>query len=313
MLNKVPKAHQEYYKKTIYILLIILFMPYKSFSSTCNIELYDRYIITNLENITSTDIVKSSSCSKNILSYFTSNLINLSGVINSRYILDTVDIKKNQINKITITPKYIEIYDLHELINKSINNKDNTTKYKAEKIKFNKIPKIIPLTKYQSYTLKCLNCSNTSSLHLSINLEINAGKKNSHWITAERYIRKKVFSAKQTIEPNTILNSNQFNSSYKYIKINGRYAEVGTNINYFKSTTRINIGAILKSNSLTRYNLVQAGRPAKIVIEHRGVGLSKIAIPIKSGKIGDFIELKAANNKKIIGQVTELNTVMVKL
>ena len=85
-------------------------------------------------------------------------------------------------------------------------------------------------------------------------------------------------------------------------------------ISFYKLNKSKKKGDPLYLHDLTPIRLVSSGHPVKITFDQNGIKLSGKAIPMQNGRLGESIQLKNANTKKVIvGEVIGLNTVAVQL
>ena len=85
------------------------------------------------------------------------------------------------------------------------------------------------------------------------------------------------------------------------------------NIQFYKSNKTILQNAVVSNLDLQAINLVNYGTPVKVELKNEYIALQKIAMPIRSARFGETVELKGPNNKNISGKVIDFNKVVIEL
>ena len=85
------------------------------------------------------------------------------------------------------------------------------------------------------------------------------------------------------------------------------------NISFYKTNKTIMQNSIVSNLDLQAVNLVNYGTPVMVTLKNNTISLQKSAMPIRSARFGESVELKGPNNKNITGKVVDFNKVVIEL
>jgi flagella basal body P-ring formation protein FlgA len=85
------------------------------------------------------------------------------------------------------------------------------------------------------------------------------------------------------------------------------------NITFYKSNKTIVQNAVVSNLDIQAVNLVNYGTPVIVTLKNDHIQLHKTAMPIRSARFGESVELKGLNNKNISGKVVDYNKVVIEL
>ena len=85
------------------------------------------------------------------------------------------------------------------------------------------------------------------------------------------------------------------------------------NINFYKTNKTIVQNAVVSNMDLQAVNLINFGTPVNVTLKNDNIALQRTAMPLRSARFGETIELKGPNNKNIAGKVVDFNKVVIEL
>ena len=85
------------------------------------------------------------------------------------------------------------------------------------------------------------------------------------------------------------------------------------NIGFYKSNKTIVQDSVVSNLDLQAVNLINFGTPVSITLQSQNISLQRTAMPMRSARFGEIIELKGPNNKNISGKVVDFNQVVIEL
>ena len=85
------------------------------------------------------------------------------------------------------------------------------------------------------------------------------------------------------------------------------------NISFYKSNKTILQNSVVSNLDIQAINLVNYGTPASVTLKSDSISLQRTAMPVRSARFGESVELKGPNNKNITGKVVDFNKVEIVL
>lgn len=284
--------------KVLLITFFIFFQPTQVLG--CYIKSYDHIVKTfRGENFNQT--IKSSDCNKIIQDKFKSFIKNNSGIFNSRQL--SLYLK----TPIKVHPKKINIYSLDQFLKNQFPNKDY--RFRQTKVIGQSGPILFDSQQFPLF--KCDQCSSPGNIHFSLHQPEN---EKTIWANSLLEVATTAFVSLGNISFNqSHLSASLFKKKTVYTAHPERVFNKFKNIRFFKLNKNIKQDHILKTSDLSSGFLVKIGQPVNVFFHGNGVKLSSPAIALKSGRLGELIQLKGINDKKIFAIVTGFNKAKISL
>ena len=165
-------------------------------------------------------------------------------------------------------------------------------------------------------SVECHGCDNTGlkNLKLEINDPIDSNKR-VVWIKASVAVKTSVLQTTrvlnvnhQGIKPGSVSNAEIYSTTPE------AYFTNSDQLVFYKVNKGIKRGQPIKFTDLSALNLVKPGQLVRTNLKSGVIKLKGTATPVRAGKLGEVIQLRNNNSKKIIiGRVTDFNEVEVEL
>jgi flagella basal body P-ring formation protein FlgA len=254
------------------------------------------------------NIIKKSNCIIKVQQKFTNMVLSSKGSFNASTLRDSFG--KYQVK---ITPSKIRVFTLNSKLKSYFNQSKNW--HWRDLSSLNKKATFL-LSSNEQLNFHCTGCRFTGEKRVQVDINNPIlGKIKRHWLKGKIIVRTEALVATTA---QTVNNRGILLDSFKLDFVDSIHPEkLFTNKNklvFYKLNKPIQQGEALEFMDMAPVDLVKAGKAAKIIYDHESISLSGIAIPSKSGKIGDLIQLRHPKTKKIIlGKVIDFNKVMVGL
>lgn len=290
------------------IFLLLLLLPSISFANECHIETFQKiYIVNSKKPLISKDIIKKSDCDEKTVFKFVKTVSNSRGTINSKFLVKELG------KSISVKPRKLQLISLASWLKERL---DLNTSWFIREVKFLNKKNSITLNKSESLQSVCNNCSfpGEKSIKLIKSNHIN-NSNNASWASAKVMVRTKALVAKTTLGVQSgPLSPTLFNETFVYTTNPEKKFIKRKNLVFFKLNKPLSEGSSLNFNDLVPVNLVRVGNPVKVEFNQGNLSLHGSAIPLKSGKLGETIQLKNTQTKKvIIGKIIDFNKVKIEL
>ena len=293
--------------RRIFFILAVLFPLW---GHTCIIEAYPKYIRTGEVGKSIVDtIIKSSTCENKVKRKFYSLLSSSTGAISKTHFQRIMgkDIS------VKISPQKIEIVELEDILKNSYPLRKN---WSFQKTHFSGQQQLFPYDNSERVQINCQNCENVGSKTFQVYFhDILRGKKRVVWGNTRVVIQTRSLVALRTLRANIPLKPEDFKEQLSYTTgLENLFFTNKKNLAFYKSNRNLKEGLPLKASDVSSLNLVSSGRPVKIFIEGKGMSLTSMALPLRSGKLGETIQLKSIKgDKNIIGKIVDFNKVKIDL
>lgn len=165
-------------------------------------------------------------------------------------------------------------------------------------------------------SVECQSCENTGLKNLKLEIfdHINA-KKTAVWLKASVAVKTKVLAATHALPVNhrglslSSIRNNTIYSTTPEVFFTNRSQLIFYKLNKGKKKNQA-----IKFTDLSPLNLVRPGQIVRTSLKAGVINLKGNATPMKAGKLGEVIQLRSTNSKKIIiGRVINFNEVEVEL
>lgn len=283
--------------KTIISLSLLLL----SFTTdACELETYAHIIKVN--KVIDDSIIKNSNCSDEINQYFINLTSNAVGNINSKHLMQVFKTEFKQ--SIQLTPKQINVQRLSDLIEDEF----QTKQFIIKNVSSLHHSSTINFDQKQSIHFICQNCEQTGRK----NLKVKIGEK-TIWVSANFMRQAKALRVKSDLNIYTpLIQSSDFEEISVVSGKKTQYFSDIENIKFYKVNKQLRPGDIIKVSDLTPKNLIQLGQKIKLIVKNENVQLKTTGIAQRSGRIGDYIQIKNPRSNKIItGKVIDYNKAVI--
>ena len=180
----------------------------------------------------------------------------------------------------------------------------------------NKSTGIITKTHLESIDVDCYTCNNLGEKTIKVNIHDSNNKhKESYWIRAKLAMKTKVLVLEKNLNSSRNgLNPSLFKESSIYTTRPESLFQDKTSLIFYRINRPLKKGHFLGNNDLSPIDLVKIGRPVNISLKRKGLILEGTAIPSRSARLGDVIQLKNSRTQKnIIGKIVGFNKAEVNL
>ena len=161
----------------------------------------------------------------------------------------------------------------------------------------------------------CDSCQNFGEKNIKIEISnVVSNTNRTLWFVSKIMAKVRVVKAKRNISfQEKALNANDFYFEEVMTMSPDNALTTLDNISFYKSNKTIIQNAIVSNLDLQAINLVNYGTPVSMTLVSQNISLQKIAMPLRSARFGEVVELKGLNNKNIAGKVVDFNKVVIEL
>ena len=286
-------------KSTFFFCLFISFFQLSALA--CEIHTFAH--IFKLSPSLTDDILIKSDCPRELNIKVVEFLSSIDGKLNSRILSSGVSAKQ----EIILIPDVINIHSAEKILNKKFGNEiisfSNTTSLYSNSF-------ITSNHKTPQVDFKCNNCKDVG--HKNIRLFVD---KKPIWLSSTLFKKLTAYKVKQTISTmNPILSIDDFEKITLLSEAKTPLFTDIENIRFYKLTKNLSANDLLQVNHLTPKTIVSKGQRIKISIKNNSVKIDTTGIAMRSGKLGDYIQVKNPNsNKKTLAKIIDFNKVHIEL
>ena len=294
------------------LITIILFTTFTAWAKPCKISVFPKiYTIRENTGLLTKEIIKKSDCKSSTNREFIKFLTTTKGVVSAKQLTRMF---KSMANKdVQLTPSKISIYKLEDFLTERI---AFSKSWFVKEINTSRKNASVVLDEGENLHVDCPSCNFPGSK--SIRVVIQNPIKNTNrfqMLSAKVLIKTIALVPRGVIQvDNLALSSRMFKEQEVYVD---NPAHIFTNkkaLVFYKVNKPLTGEKALLLNDLVSISIVKAGTPVNILLSHDGISLSSTAIPLRSGKFGDVIQLRSSRSKKIIvGKVIDYNKVAIEL
>lgn len=283
-----------------------------AFSSECSIELFSKvYRLESNQILQSRDLIKNSDCEDKVNNKLSNLIGNSQGTVGSDFLLRELqkDFPELLIN---IKNKKLSLLDLNLSLKEQLLSNNNLYFVQSRSLgNFSSIG----LSEGEYLRSVCDACVSLGEKNVKIDL-INTVDSTSRtiWLSSKIMAKIKVIRANRNISfQEKQLDPKDFYTDEIMTMTPDQSLTSLQNIHFYKTNKTIFQNAVITNLDLQPVNLVNYGTPANVILKSHNISLQKTALPTRSGRFGDIIELKGPNNKNIIGKVVDYNKVVIEL
>jgi flagella basal body P-ring formation protein FlgA len=294
-----------------YIIILSILFSFTALSSeSCRIETRSKIYHVGTTAKDQPLLYLSSSCSELVNRSFIELLKNSSGVINAKTL--ALQITNDQDHEVQISPERINVFNLSDVLKRSFNL--------SESLNFDdiKITDQSPLLFNENEWIEfsCPQCNSTGEKNIRITITNSFdGNTTSRYLNAKLKARVEALVASSNLRvTNQSADLNSFTTqTIETDKPENLFTDLKT-LNFFRLNRPLVHGEALKHSDLTPAPLVQPGTQATVILVSNGLELSSLAMPVKSARFGETVQLRALDSNRIIlGKVIDFNKVEVNL
>lgn len=295
-----------------FLATIFLFTSLNLSASECTVELFSKiYRLHAGQPLAARDVVRDSNCTPEISNRISSIISNTEGTIGT-------DFLKNEVQKdfsdvtINFTNKKISLLDFNEAVKDQL--LPGTNLYFTQARSLNGINSL-GLVEGEQMRAICDSCQSFGEKNIKIDINnVIANSNRTLWFASKIMAKVKVVKAKRNISfQQKNLDAKDFYFEDILTMSPDNALTSLDNIHFYKSNKTILQNAVVSNLDLQAVNLVNYGTPASVTLLHGSISLQKTAMPVRSARFGETIELKGPNNKNIAGKVVDYNKVVIEL
>lgn len=272
----------------------------------CDLTLPDKIFYVSEQNVSAIPDGVTTNCEEATTLKVISDLASSSGSVPGFHIA-----KSSQIDNLKIKNNKVSVFSLNEFIKEKLALEPGLY---VTGVKVTGLHGPLTLKEEQHIQVKCYQCNKTGTF--AINLEITSPfGKQTKWGQIHIQRQVQVLKAKNEIRNiNTDLNPDMFEETFIYTERPSEFIKDKKEVVFYKNNKHFPQGYVLKKYDIVPINLVQRGQQAKVIIRSSSLKLSGTGLPLRSGTIGQNIELRnPISNKTFSATVIDFNKVMVEL
>lgn len=292
--------------------LLYFLLSYGALAEECSVELFAKiYRLEQSQTLQLKDIVRESNCSSDINTKITSLVANSEGTVGVDFIKREVQKDFPEAN-INFANRKLSLLDLNSAIRNQLLPETNL--YFTQSRSLNNLSSL-GLTEGETMQAVCDACQSFGEKNVKLNI-INAANNSSRtvWFASKIMARLKAIKAKRTISfQQKALSADDFYLDEVLTMSPDNMITNLDNIQYYKAIRTLLQGSTVSHLDLQAVNLVNFGTPVQVMLKSQNISLQRTAMPVRSAKFGETIELRGSNNKLIAGKVTDYNKVVIEL
>lgn len=251
-----------------------------------------------------------STCSEEINRNFVGLIMNSSGVISAEAL--ATQFQDSDFQHVKIKPDRVNVFNLKNVLKNSFALGDTLT-FNQIKIS-DQSPLLFDENEWIEFS--CPQCQTTGEKNILITITNSFdGKKSSRYLNARINANVAALVASSNLRVSNQAAQKEFfeSSTIETDKPELLFTDLST-LSFFRLNRPLSQGEPLKHSDLTPAQLVQPGTQATVTLVTNGLSLTSVAMPLKSGRYGETVQLRALDtNRIILGKVIDFNKVEVKL
>jgi len=292
------------------VILGIFFTFSTSSAFSCQIFSYEKIFVlkSTPSNGQSKPWKDAHNCTPDQLNKAEVMILNSEGVLRSEYFDRS---QKN--SNIDLKPSRIHVTQINKFIKRSLN-------LPAQQRVLDIHPlgerHFLPAKIHQNISVHCQECDSLGKKNILLKLHSPLNKREeSIWIRAKvAILTRALFIRKQMRVNFKALAKDQFSEKLIY---STKPEQLFTNwkvLPFYRNNKTLKTNGPLLHSQVSPLSLVKSGVIANVVIEAKGFTLSNKGMPLRSGTIGEYINIRSLKSKKVItAEVIGINKVKVSL
>ncbi len=295
-----------------YFSLIIVFMSFNLVASECSVELFSKiYRLNSNQSLQARDLIKNSTCSPEITNKLAMLVTSSEGVVGSDFLKTELQKDFSEINIIFINNK-LSLMDLNSVLKDQL--LPNTNLYFSQIRSLNGASTLGIIEGEQIRSI-CDSCQSFGEKNIKIDItNVISNTNRTVWFSTKIMAKVKVVKAKRNIsfqQKNLDLKDFYFEEVMTMTPENA--LTTLDNIGFYKSNKTLVQDSVVSNLDLQAVNLINFGTPVSVTLQSQNISLQRTAMPMRSARFGEVIELKGPNNKNITGKVVDYNKVVIEL
>ena len=295
-----------------YFFTFLIFISFNLAASECEVELFSKiYRMNANQALLARDLVKSSTCSPEITNKLAMLVTSSEGVVGSDFLKTELQKDFPDINIFFISKK-LSLMDLNSVLKEQL--LANSNLYFSQIKSLNGVS-TLGIVEGEQLRSICDSCQSFGEKNIKIDItNIVSNTTRSMWFASKIMAKVKVVKAKRNISfQQKALDANDFYFEEVMTMSPENALTTLDNIGFYKSNKTIVQDSIVSNLDLQAVNLINYGTPVSITLQNQNISLQKTAMPVRSARFGEVIELKGLNNKNIAGKVVGFNKVVIEL
>ena len=295
-----------------YFFSFLLFTSFNLAASECEIELFTKiYRMNANQALQVRDLVKDSTCSPEISNKLAALVSSSEGVVGSDFLKTELQKDFSDVN-IIFTNKKLSLMDLNSALKDQLLPDSNLFFSQARSLNG-----VSTLGLADGEQMRAVCDSSQSFGEKNIKVDITNVVSNTNrtmWFVSKIMAKVKVVKAKRNISfQQKTLDANDFYFEEVMTTTPENALTTLDNIGFYKSNKTIVQNTVVSNLDLQAVNLINYGTPVTVTLVSNSISLQKTAMPLRSARFGEVIELKGPNNKNIAGKVVDFNKVVIEL
>lgn len=295
-----------------YFFSILLFTSFNLHASECEIELFSKiYRLNANQALQARDLVKDSTCSPEISNKLASLVSSSEGTVGSDFLKSELQKEFSDV-QVNFTTKKLSLLDFNAALRDQLIPDSNL--YFSQARSLNGITSL-GLAEGEQMRAICDSCQSFGEKNIKIDVaNVVSNTSRTLWFSSKIMAKVKVVKAKRNISfQQKTLDANDFYFEEVMTMTPENALTTLDNIGFYKSNKTIVQNAVVSNLDLQPVNLINYGTPVSVTLMSQSILLQKTAMPLRSARFGEVIELKGPNNKNIAGKVVDFNKVVIEL
>ena len=281
-------------------------------ASDCGIELYSKvYRLSEGQPLQARDIVFNSSCSPEISNKLATIVSGSEGTVG-------VDFLKTELQKdfsdvtINFSTKKLSLLNLSSALRDQL--LPNSNLYFTQSRSLNGLTSL-GLVEGEQLRAVCDSCQSFGEKTIKLDIaNVVSNTARALWFSSKIMAKIKVVKAHRSISfQQKNLDPKDFYFEEVLTMSPENVLTTLDNISFYKSNKTILQNSVVSNLDIQAINLVNYGTPASVTLKSDTISLQKSAMPLRSARFGESVELKGPNNKNITGKVVDFNKVEIVL
>lgn len=295
-----------------YLALLFTFTSLSLSASECEIELFSKvYRLQKDQPLVARDVVRASTCSPEISNKLSALVSNSEGTIGTDFLKSEL---RREFSDVTINflNKKLSLLDFNESVKDQL--LPGTNLFFTQARSLNGISSL-GLIEGEQMRAVCDSCQSFGEKNIKIDIaNVISNSNRTLWFSSKIMAKVKVVKAKRSISfQQKALSSEDFFYDEVLTMSPDNALTTLDNIHFYKSNKTILQNAVVSNLDLQAVNLVNFGTPVNVTLLNNNIALQKMAMPVRSARFGETIELRGPNNKNIAGKVVDYNKVVIEL
>ena len=281
-------------------------------ANECTMELYSKiYRLEQNQSLQVNEIIHRSDCATEINGKLSSLVSNSQGTVGADFLKTELqkDFPETTVNFVN---RKLSLLNLNSTVRTQLTPETNL--YFTQTRSLNGLGSV-GLVEGETLHAVCDACQTYGEKNIKLNI-INVALNSTRtvWFNSKIMARIKEVKAKKSISfQQKALNADDFYYDEILTLSPDKLLTSLENIQYFKTNRTLLQGATVSSLDLQPVNLVSFGTPVNVLLKSNNISLQRTAMPVRSAKFGDTVEMKGPNNKLIAGKVIDYNKVVIEL